>query len=257
MSLQQQNNFRPMLETLEARETPSWASVPPETVNLNAGAADRIRINSFASDGNYVASNSITRQEIDYRTFVAQRSGSYTFEATTTAGRLDTVAALFSSTGKRLAFNDDINVGNFNSRFSVNLQAGQTYVLGVTNHVSSGNGSYRVAITAPNLSRIGAPQTAGSAFTSGDASLNGTLLRLHLYGSNSNRLRSANHRIEVRILDMYDRPIHSGSFSRNFSTSGIFVPGASTTNRYFDINLSALNINLSRASRLEVRLFCS
>jgi hypothetical protein len=44
-------------------------------------ASDRFTITSFGSDGDFSSSSAITRNEVDYRTFVAQRSGTSTFEA--------------------------------------------------------------------------------------------------------------------------------------------------------------------------------
>src|SRR4029079_15301119 len=63
---------------------------------------------------------------------------------------LDTVIGVFSASGKRLAFNDDITYAvNTDSKLTVNLAAGESYFLGVTNYSALSRGAYNWAIDGP------------------------------------------------------------------------------------------------------------
>jgi hypothetical protein len=246
------NQFLPGSESLEGRVVMSWAGTPPPSVNVLDAASDRFTITSFGSDGNFSSSNAITRNEVDYRTFVAQRSGTYTFEALANNSRIDTVAAVFSRDGARLAYNDDAGPGTHNSKFTVQLQAGTTYVFGVTNLNRTPTGAYTVKITAPG-SFANANVSRGSISTYGSASLQGTNLQLYLAGTNRSNFNVSDHSIEVQLLDLNGRPVHTGSWVRGFRTAGTFVPGnPSAKSDTWNINLSGWD--LSRVSRIWVRV---
>ena len=57
---------------------------------------------------------------------------------------------VFSATGQRLAYNDDIVYpSNTDSRVTINLTAGTRYYVGITNYSSSSRGSYTWTIDGP------------------------------------------------------------------------------------------------------------
>jgi hypothetical protein len=228
----------------------SWTSTPPSSVNVKAASSDRITITSFDRDGNYSRTNSITRNEVDYRTFIPQRSGVYTFEALAYRSRIDTVAALYDRNGRRLAYNDDVSSNNSNSKFSYSLSAGTTYVFAVTNYKTHPKGGYRVVITAP---AVGGTAKVGDIdfYSEATATLNGTNLHLTLYGLAGLPFYVTDHTVEVKILDRSGQPIHIGSYSRSFRTSRVPFDGNPRSDyQEWDINVS--NLDLSRASRLSI-----
>jgi len=131
------------LEPLEERLTPSWTSTPPALITLPASSTAVVQ----NSQGDATGNASISSTEIDWYRFTAMASGSTTFQALTPSSSLDTVAALYNSSGSRLAYNDDISLNsNRDSRFTVNLTAGQTYYFGVTNYVNTASGAYTWSI---------------------------------------------------------------------------------------------------------------
>src|SRR5262249_18790855 len=128
---------RPAVEALESRELLSWSSAPPAQLNLYAQSAARYTINSFGSNGNFFTYNAVKHNEVDEYWFTAQRTGTYQFTTainTISGPKIDTVAALFDTNGKRLAYNDDAFFGTTNSHFTYFLHAGWTYVFGITNY---------------------------------------------------------------------------------------------------------------------------
>lgn len=132
-------------ESLEARWTPAWSGVPPTSISPPASAV-AVTLNS---QNDATGTAAITSTEIDYYTFIPATSGSYILSATTPSSNLDTVLGLFSSTGARLAYNDDISSANRDSRVTVNLTAGTRYYIGVTNYTGSAAGSYTWTIDGP------------------------------------------------------------------------------------------------------------
>src|SRR5262245_14880037 len=140
MTRSQLNRFsppkaRPQVELLEDRLTPSWAGVPPAVIAVPPSGTTDVTLNNL---GDASGSAAITANEADFYRFTAQSTGSHTFAASRTSGGLDTVIGVFNSSGQRLAFNDDINFFNLNSRLTTSLTAGQTYYLGVSNYTGSG-----------------------------------------------------------------------------------------------------------------------
>ncbi len=244
--------FRPAPESLEDRRVLSWGTIPPSSVNLNASGNDSVSISSFDPDGNYNHTSSITRNEIDYRSFVAERSGSYTFEAKANGSKIDTVAALFSTGGSRLNYNDDASSGTDDSKFTYNLAAGTRYILGVTNYNRSAQGGYRVVISAAKITNS-ASQGLGRIYASGTASLSGTTLQLDLYGQTKTDFTYADHYIRVKILNRSGNAIHTSYFQQSFRTAGSLVPGSPVSkSQTWYINVS--NLNLSTASRLSIEV---
>jgi hypothetical protein len=132
------------VEALEDRLTPSWTGIPPAAVPV-PGVFTAVTLNS---NGDAAGNASIASTEIDWYRFTTPRAGLLVLSATTPASSVDTVIGLFSATGQRLAFNDDISAANLDSRLAVNVPAG-TYFLGVTNYTGSAGGSYTWRIDAP------------------------------------------------------------------------------------------------------------
>src|SRR5262245_39438643 len=91
------------LEALEDRLVPSWTGVPPSAIVPSAGAV-AVSLSGTAAEGDAA----VTANEVDYYTFLAPTSGTYTLSATTPASGLDPVLGVFGSGGQRLAYNDDV-----------------------------------------------------------------------------------------------------------------------------------------------------
>jgi hypothetical protein len=148
------------MEALEPRLTLTWAGVPPVAISPGVFANP-----ATLNPNGYAAGNtSISSTEIDYYSFTANLSGSHTISATTPASALDTVLGVFSSSGARLAYNDNISGSNRDSRLTVNLQAGQRYLVGVTNFVSFSRGDYTWIIQGPSFT----PPVGDDAYENND-----------------------------------------------------------------------------------------
>ncbi len=132
------------VEQLEERLALSWTGVPPSVISL-AGAT-RVVLNS---QGNQNGNASIASTEVDLYYFDASTTGVYRFSASTPYSSLDTVLGVFNSAGQRLAFNDDIAVGNYDSQVTISLTAGQRYYFGITNYTGSPGGSYSWYVDGP------------------------------------------------------------------------------------------------------------
>jgi Leishmanolysin len=104
------------------------------------------------SETEAVGQASITRREIDWYSFTAPQSGEYWLEALTPGSPLDPVIGLYSASGQRLSYNDDINDYNYDSRAGATLTAGRRYFLGITNYSGSSMGSYQWRVTLPQTS---------------------------------------------------------------------------------------------------------
>jgi hypothetical protein len=240
---------RPTVEALEDRQLLSWGSLPPPVVNLHSANDYHYNI-GFGTAGGYSQTNAIVNQvEVDYRTFTAQRSGLYTFDAQATPGSgIDTVAALYDTGGNRLASNDDYG-GSLNSHFTRSLTAGQTYVFGITNYNGSPIGAYRATIAPPSLSANSAKGGNGW-FASGDATLTRSNLHLDLSATDSSLFSPHTDRVYVQILGLNGQPLFQNVWSHSVSTVGTLVPGASSASGSWNIDLSAFD--LSQASSLRV-----
>jgi len=133
------------METLEPRLALTWAGVPPTSIALPASPV-AVTLNS---QNDATGAASIATTEIDYYSFTTGASGSYIISATTPSSSVDTVLGVFSSTGQRLSYNDDIAYPNTDSRVTMNLTAGTRYYIGITNYTSSSRGSYTWTIDGP------------------------------------------------------------------------------------------------------------
>jgi hypothetical protein len=117
------------MERLEERLALTWAGVPPTSVAVPTNAV-AVTLNS---QNDATGSASIATTEIDYYSFVAGTTGTYVLSTTTPSSNLDTVLGVFSASGQRLSFNDDISYpSNTDSRVTLNLTAGTRYYIGVT-----------------------------------------------------------------------------------------------------------------------------
>jgi hypothetical protein len=134
------------LETLEDRLAPSWSSVPPSTLPVPTNAVAVTLDNA----GDATGTTSIVASEIDWFKFTAPRTGTYFFSTETPASYLDTVIGVYSATGVRLVYNDDISTTNSDSATSTTLTAGQVYYFGVTNYNSTPGGAYNWLIDGPS-----------------------------------------------------------------------------------------------------------
>jgi hypothetical protein len=149
---------RPLsFEHLEDRLTPSWGSIPPSIIAPPSNASGV----SFDGQGDATGDTSIVSNEVDWYRFVAPASGSYVFTALTPLSTLDTVAAVYASTGGRIAYNDDISTANTDSRFTANLVFGRTYYFGVTNYNGTPGGAYTWKIDGPSSAPPPPPPTGG------------------------------------------------------------------------------------------------
>jgi Leishmanolysin/Bacterial pre-peptidase C-terminal domain len=134
------------MEVLEQRLALTWVGVPPTSVAVPASAV-AVTLNA---QNDATGTASIATTEIDYYAFTASKSGSYVISATTPASNLDTVLGVFSSTGQRLSYNDDISYpSNTDSRVTINLTAGTRYYVGITNYTGSSRGAYSWTIDGP------------------------------------------------------------------------------------------------------------
>jgi hypothetical protein len=140
--------FRPGLEQLEDRLTPSWSSVPPAWIPPPANALP-VTLNSQGDAGgpgyNYYGENDFVR-------FTARTSGTYVFQATTPYySNMDTVIGVFDAAGYRLGYNDDIAWPYLtDSRVALTLQAGRTYYFGITRYIDSDGGAFNWSINGPS-----------------------------------------------------------------------------------------------------------
>jgi hypothetical protein len=139
------HKVRPLVEMLEDRVVPSWGSTPPATITPPSSYTS-VNLNSA---GDASGSAAITSNEIDWYKFTVGTGGSFIFDALKASGSsVDTVAAIYTSTGSRVAYNDDSN-GTTNSHFTATLTAGATYYFGVTNYTGTANGNYTWNIDGP------------------------------------------------------------------------------------------------------------
>jgi hypothetical protein len=134
-----------VLEELEPRWAPAWLGVPPATITPPASAVQV----TFNAQNDATGSAAIASTEVDYYSFTAPASGLYTLSAATPTSNLDPVLGLFSSTGQRRAYNDDISSSNTDSRLNYSLTAGTRYYVGITNYTGSAGGAYTWTIDGP------------------------------------------------------------------------------------------------------------
>jgi len=118
--------------------------VPPIAI-ASPTSATAVTLNS-QNDASGAAS--IATTEVDYIRFTAAVSGTYAISTKTPNSSLDTVLGVFSASGQLLAYNDD-TPGSNDSRLSINLSAGATYYVGITNYSTSSRGTYTWTVDGP------------------------------------------------------------------------------------------------------------
>lgn len=142
---QRTHQARLRLESLEDRLALSWGGVPPSAITPPSNAV-AVTLDAQASAQGSAA---ITANEADFYTFTATRSGTYRVNASTPNSSLDTVLGVYSASGGRLAYNDDISSTNRDSQLTVNLTAGVRYYFGISNYVGTAGGAYSWLVTGP------------------------------------------------------------------------------------------------------------
>lgn len=237
------------VENLEGREMMSWGSVAPAVL---PSGGDRFTFPTGSASGRYSTTSDITRGENDVYAFTAARTGNFTFDAKKAPGSgIDTVIALYNSSNRLVASNDD-GGGGTDSRMTVNLTAGQRYSVVVSNYTGTRNGRYTLTFSEPTLT-VHASQALGRVYARGDASLAGRTLTLNLYGQTRTSFTYADHFVRVRILDASGRAIHTGSYERGFRTAGSFIPGSpETKSQSWTVDVG--NLDLTRAARLSIEV---
>jgi hypothetical protein len=135
------------METLEPRLALTWAGVPPISLTPFNALPVTLNTNNIAS-----GTTTIATTEVDFYSFTARTNGAHEFSATTPSSNVDTVIGLFSASGQRLAYNDNISSTNTDSRFTTSLTAGTQYYLGVTNRITTSRGTYTWIIDGPSAS---------------------------------------------------------------------------------------------------------
>jgi hypothetical protein len=160
------------IEQLEPRLALTWAGTPPATISPPTTAISVTLGSANSASG----AASIATTEVDYYAFKATVSGTYTIATTTPSSNLDTVLGVFSASGQRLAYNDDVDYpANTDSQVGVTLTAGTTYYVGITNYQTSSRGTYNWAITGPTSTTPTTDDAYENNDTIGTASNLGTL----------------------------------------------------------------------------------
>lgn len=140
-----QRTARLILETLEERLTPAWASVPIAVLPSIPTDTESLVLNDqgdVSEDGGIDDAG-----EIDWYEVEAVGTGAAIFSVTTPDSDLNTVMAIYKSNKARLQHSDNISATNTDSKFTVNLVKGQTYYLGITNlNGTVEEGSYTLKI---------------------------------------------------------------------------------------------------------------
>lgn len=135
-------NWRPFLEALEARWTPSANQLAP-SVRVPAAVV----INLGATGGSTIR-GSIQSREVDYFLLKPKWTATYDVRVTPKANiALDPVTAIYTSAGQRIALNDNEGPGTKASLTTVNLTAGQNYYVAVTNQKLE-RGAYSLSVQA-------------------------------------------------------------------------------------------------------------
>ncbi len=169
--------------------------------------------------------------------FVAPRTGTYTFNAGKYGSQVDTVAGLFNWSGRRIAGNDDYK--GTDSRFTAYLTAGTKYGFAVTNYTGTSTGGYKWSITGPPLS-VDLDHDAGDGISSyGYAQLTGNSLYIYLSGTNNSNYYLYTHQVDVYLLDANGNSITDTPWSVWLETGGRFVP----TRPSSDINMATYDLS--------------
>jgi hypothetical protein len=127
------------IEPLEDRLALTWVGIPPTTITPPSSAV-AVTLNA---QHDAVGSATIASTEVDYYSFIANTTGTYIISSTTPSSNLDTVLGVFSATGQRIAYNDDIAYpSNTDSSVTLSLVTGSRYYVGITNYSTTSRGAY-------------------------------------------------------------------------------------------------------------------
>lgn len=222
------------MESLEARDMPSWAAVP-NTFSWPSSA--NVGFNSNARSGTATISNN----EVDMFNFVAPRSGTYTLTAGKNGSRIDTVLGVFKMNGQRLAGNDDASGSTTDSKLTVYLTGGTRYAFAVTNYRGGSNGGYKWSVSGPSLSRS-LTNDGGDYFSYAIASITGNTLKIELRGINHSDWYYYDHEVSVQLMGGNGLPIHTGSWDFSVRSYGSLIPGPGTPTRVETFDLSGFDL---------------
>lgn len=136
------NNWRPDLEALEVRWTPSAVNLAP-AVRVPSAVAINLGLT-----GGSTTRGTINSTEVDYFLLTPKWTATYEVRVNPTTGvALDPVTAIYSSKGQRLALNDNAAPGTKASLTTATLTAGQAYYVAVTNQKVD-RGGYSLSVQA-------------------------------------------------------------------------------------------------------------
>ncbi len=168
------------IEPLEDRLALTWVGIPP-TIITPPSSAVAVTLNS---QHDATGKATIASTEVDYYSFVTSATGTYVISSTTPSSKLDTVLGVFSASGARLAYNDDIAYpSNTDSRVTLTLTAGTRYYVGITNYSTSSRGAYTWTIDGPATTTAPTDDAYENNDTFGTASNLGTLTASKTIGS--------------------------------------------------------------------------
>src|SRR3954470_21221599 len=139
------------IEPLEDRLALTWVGIPPTAITPPSSAL-AVTLNA---QHDAAGSATIASTEVDYYSFVANTTGTYIISSTTPSSNLDTVLGVFSATGQRIAYNDDIAYpSNTDSSVTLSLVTGSRYYVGVTNYSTTSRGAYTWTIDGPATTTV-------------------------------------------------------------------------------------------------------
>jgi hypothetical protein len=134
------------IEPLEDRLALTWVGIPPAVIAPPSSAV-AVTLNS---QHDATGTATIASTEVDYYSFVASATGTYVISSTTPSSNMDSVLGVFSVSGARLTYNDDIAYpSNTDSRVTMTLTTGARYYVGITNYSSNSRGAYTWTIDGP------------------------------------------------------------------------------------------------------------
>jgi hypothetical protein len=255
------------VEALEDRLALSWGGIPPAQVTVGVRTAAQ-----FDADRIAWGQAAITRNEVDYYTFIAPVAGSYTFSTWNANDQLDTVLGVFratannASTANRVGYNDDVASGEVWSQKTISLLAGKRYFVGITNYRNTPGGSYYWRVDGPsvdngggggggdgsdwfaqNLADAGVAQAARNGF--GDQALNRGEMLVVFQQVRQDGVVSGAELNDLRIIVNNAVTLHLSDAVRNLTNK--VVNGDAANARYQGANLGNLSAGVS-ANRLEL-----
>jgi hypothetical protein len=227
---------RPTAESLEGRQLMSWSpNAIPGHLSL-AGETTVLNFTSNALNGTGAIQSST---DVRYTSFVAPRSGSYTFEMTAQTPGMRPIFGIYNSSGNFLAGSYATNT---NATWSVYLTQGERTFFEKTNETNSAIGSYTWSVQGPSYYT----GNASDGQTTGEAHLVGNTLTLHMISATSpNAYTTYTHNIAVGFYDKNGHVLTTTNIvSPAVLTSGKYSPGhpTSISDRYWTYDVSNLNL---------------